>query len=161
MATTTATTASSLSPSTSSSSSAPIPASTSFRIQLDTSLLSRKRSIYYVGFVNDTAVGFDDLNQAALFTIVDGYLRNDGLYVGSKATRGYETMRRYSDRQLVIPGWTLESDGSVSLDGQVFTLGDGSAQFCVSNSGAVVIQVTQESPGCIDAPLDVVVGELS
>ena len=131
----------------------PLSSSTPFPIRIDTGPSLQRRSFFYVGFDNDTAIGVAALDRAALFTIVNSYLLNDGMYVGTNTTQGYQSMRRYSSAASVIPGWSLDRDSAVSLDGLPFTLGDGTAQFCVSNQGAVILQITQPAPACDDADL--------
>ena len=97
-----------------------------------------------------------DVFDAALFTIVDGYLRNNGLYVGSNGSVPYDNMRRYIQQESVLPGWSIDSNGFVMLRDRVSS--DGSADFCVKSDGSVILEMTEDAPGCADVDLTVIPG---
>ena len=141
------------SPQPTSTTSLPLSSSTPFPIRIDTGSSLQKRAFFYVAFDDDTAIGVQTLNEAALFSIVNSYLLNNGMYVGANTSQGYQTMRRYLDFSSVTPGWSLDQDSAVSLDGQAFSLGGGTAQFCVSAQGAVILEITESAPACDGADL--------
>ena len=134
-------------------SATPEPATTPFPIRIDTGSSHRKRAFYYVAFDNDTAIGVNTLDRAALFTIFDGYLLNEGMFVGSNTSAGYQTMQKYASRDAIVAGWSLDGNRTVSLNSQAFTQSNGSADFCVSTQGAIILELTQTAPACADADL--------
>lgn len=131
----------------SSSCSASFPLQSLFPIRIDTG--SRKRAFYYVGFDNDTAIIVPILDKAALFQIINGFLITQGMFVGSNGSAGYQMMRRYANQSSVLPGWSVDTERTVSLSNETFN--GGSAGFCVSSRGAVVLELTQNAPECADA----------
>jgi hypothetical protein len=63
-------------------------------------------------------------------------------------------MRRYLNMNSVSGGWSLSEDREVSLNGQAFSVGDGTAEFCISPLAAIVIQISESSPLCQEAVLE-------
>ena len=138
---------------TATTSGATISATTPFPVRIDTSLPRRKRAFFYVAFDDDTAIGVNTLERAALFTIINGYLLNDGMFVGSNTSTGYQTMRRYNSPQTMVQGWSLAENRTISLIGQNSTSDDASASFCVASQGEIVLEFTQTAPACAEADL--------
>ena len=93
------------------------------------------------------------LDRAALFLISNGYLISDANYVGTNASDVYSTMRRYTDVSAVVSGWSVDIDLNIRLLGSAFTIGGGNADFCVSSSGSVVIEVSAFASNCSTAGL--------
>ena len=112
-----------------------------------------KRSIAYIGFVGDTAVAVTTLDRAALFLISNACLISDGNYVGTNASAVYATMQRYTDMPAVICGWSIDIDLNIHLQGNAYTVGGGSADFCVSSTESLVIEVSAFASNCSAAEL--------
>lgn len=62
-------------------------------------------------------------------------------------------MRRYLSPDAIVQGWSLAGNRTVSLNGPELTQGDGSADFCVSAQGAIILELTETAPACADADL--------
>ena len=136
--------------------SQPTPSSSTapFTIQVVTSDVAlEKRSIAYIGFVGDTAVAVTTLDRAALFLISNGCLISDGNYVGTGASAVYATMQRYTNVSAVICGWSIDTDLNIHLQDSAFTVGGGNADFCVSSTESLVIEVSGFASNCSAAEL--------
>ncbi|KAL2432681.1 hypothetical protein ABEF95_014464 [Exophiala dermatitidis] len=130
----------------------PTDASFTIRIFTQDGIL-QKRAYHYVTFDNDTAVIVDDVRDAALFNLVNGYLISDNKFAGVSNATGYQVLQKYDQPVNVSAGWFMDSDRGIAIQSPLFTASDGTAGFCALPNGTVVMEITDSPEACSDADL--------
>ncbi|EXJ83371.1 hypothetical protein A1O1_06993 [Capronia coronata CBS 617.96] len=113
----------------------------------------QKRTYHYVAFDDSVAVTVDDLQDAALFYLTNGYLISDGMFIGVTNATGFQLLQKYGQPVNVSQGWTMGPDRGVSFHGALFTTEDGTADFCALPDGTLVMEITDSPDIYSDAEL--------